>query len=49
MHKISLNIFGKLTEILGKGGLGGEAPSLEYILLCLNKVRKVRLGQLSLG
>ena len=43
-----------LTEILGKGGCGGKAPhlkgglgakppSLEYILLCLNKVRKVRL------
>ena len=42
-------------RILGKGGcgeqsphlrrgLGGEAPSLGYILLCLDKVRKVRLG-----
>ena len=43
-----------LTEILGKRGegvkpppkreTGGQIPRLEYILLCLNKVRKVRLS-----
>ena len=26
------------------GGAGGEAPSLEYILLCLKRFKKVRLG-----
>ena len=30
-----------LTEILGKGGLGAKPPSLESILLYLNKVRLV--------
>ena len=29
-----------------KRGTGGEAPSLEYILLCLKKVRKVRFSRL---
>ena len=31
-------------RILGKGGVGAKPPSLGYILLCLDKVRKIRLG-----
>ena len=44
-----------LSELLGKGGVGAKpplkmgawspkAPSLADLLLCLDKVRKVRLG-----
>ena len=33
---------GKVPHV--KGRLGAKHPRLEYILLCLNKVRKVRLA-----